>query len=96
LRIVYSLNAPDIDYLIERFKPEWKEFYKNSLDRYQRREVKRYLDYKKSPSPEWSFKPSTEQTLALINEQAKELYWRRIRWTQLTIPGLLIPSPRRR
>jgi hypothetical protein len=95
-KIIYDLNAPDIDYLIERFKPEWKDFYKNSLDRLQRREVRRYLDYRKKPSPEWSFNPYTEQTLNQVNERAKTLYWKQIRCTQLTIPGLVIPAPRRR
>lgn len=83
--IVYKLEAPDIDRLVDRFQPEWKEFFYKALTRSDRKEIRKYLNYRKNPHSEWSFHLYTAEILARANEQAKKLYWEKLRARQLTI-----------
>ena len=79
--------ATDLDRLIERFPQEWREFLK-TLSRANRKEVKKYLWYRKNPGSEWSFAEHTALVVESANSKAKTLYWTKIRYKQLEIPGI--------
>lgn len=77
--LVTKLSAPYIDRLKEW--DEWRDFFK-SLDKFERRATRTYLNYKKQPDDSWSFLPSTEQTLKEVDEKAYAL-WAKFRAIQL-------------
>lgn len=80
-----------MDRLLDRFKEESKPFFA-SLNRSQRKELRKYLDYRKAIHKDnWSFTPNTTATLDLVNHQAEQFYLQQLKYTQLklaTIPRL--------
>jgi hypothetical protein len=78
--------APDLDRLIDRFPDEWRSFMR-SLSLSQRKELRKYLWYRKNPHSDWSFSTATATTIQALNEQARRLYWYGgIRYKQLSLP----------
>jgi len=78
--------APDLDRLNDRFPDEWEDF-KRSLSPSQRKELRKYLWYRKTPHADWSFSPITAATIEALNEQARHLYWYGgLRYKQLSLP----------
>lgn len=94
--LVTHLNFPGLDRLLGRFKEDSKPFFA-SLKSAQRKELRKYINYKKAVNPDsWSFSPFTAATLSQLNYQAEKFYLHHLRYTQLKIPQMeevLIQQP---
>ena len=83
--LVTHLYFPNIDRLQERFKPESKVFFA-SLSDYQRKELRKYINYKKAEHQDnWSFSGTTQRTLVLIDAVALKFYLKELKYKQLNL-----------
>lgn len=81
--MITTLNYPSIDQLLDRFKEDSKPFFK-SLNRSQRKELQKYLNYKKATHKDnWGFCPYTVATLDCIDRKAEQFYLQHLKYNQL-------------
>lgn len=80
-----SLYFPNIDRLTDRFPTDSVCFFKELSD-YQRKQLKKYLNFKLSKHQDnWSFTDTTYRTLEVIDAAALKFYLEKLKYTQLKL-----------